>query len=195
MVIEEIIISFSYIGIFLLMVSNGLIGIFPSSQITFLIMGYLSYEGYLNLYLTIFIGGLGMSCGNMILYEISRRKGLDYISKFKLFPKKEIQKVQIAFKKKGIWFLVIGKLINPIRIFISIPAGIAKVPRLIFFSIVWLVSTIYVGIFATLGFYFGKSFEMFGFYIPLILIIAFLVMYWFYKYSNSEEVLKELDKN
>lgn len=199
MSIEQFILMFSYLGIFILIMINGVIS-FPSSQIVYIIAGYFASRGDLNYISIIIIGGVANTIGNIILYEIARKKGLDYTLKFfKHFlyfknPQNEIKKIEIVFKKRGAWFLFIGKLVNPIKIFIPIPAGIAKMNRIVFSIIIFITSTIWSAIFVSFGYYFGKSYQAFGYYGALIFLIAIGVMYTFYKYMNSEEILKEIEK-
>ena len=57
----------------------------------------------------VIFGTLGNTVGNIILYELARQKGLQYITKFKIFPVREIRKVEVAFRRRGAWFLFIGK--------------------------------------------------------------------------------------
>jgi membrane protein DedA with SNARE-associated domain len=178
MSIEQIILTLSYFGILILMISNGIIAI-PSSQLIYIIAGYFAFTNDLNLALVILIGALGHSIGNYILYEISRKKGMDYSIKFIKFlfqfqdPKKEIKKFQLVFNKKSKTWLFIGKLANPSKIFIPIPAGIAKMNRFTFLIITYITSAIWASVFVLIGFYFGKSYENFG-YIGAILIIIFV---------------------
>ena len=197
MSIEELIISFSYFAILILMSLNGVIS-FPSSQLLYILAGYFAFQGDLNPIYVILIGALGHSIGNYFLYETSRRKGLKYSIKFVkyLFPfsdaEKEVKKFQIAFKKRSIFFLSIGKMVNPIKLFISIPAGVTKMNRAVFLVIVYITSGIWASIFVGFGYYFGKSYENFGFIGAGLLIVALIVMSYFYKLMNSEDVLKEL---
>jgi membrane protein DedA with SNARE-associated domain len=150
---ENIILDFSYFGIFLLMILNGFIS-FPSSQLLFIIVGYFVFTGHINPIFAIIVGGVGNAIGNIFLYEVSRKKGLKYILKFKIFPKNQIKKVQIAFNKKGPIFLFIAKLLPALKVFVPIPAGISKMNRVLFFLIVWITSTIWVTIFLLLGYFF-----------------------------------------
>lgn len=198
--IEQLIISFSYFAIFILMTSNGIIS-FPSSQILYIVAGYFAFKNDLNFILIILIGALGQSLGNYILYEISRKKGLKYSVKFIRYlfqlsdPEKEIKKFQIAFKKRSKFLLFIGKLANPSKIFIPIPAGISKMNRVIYLIITYITSAIWAIIFTSIGYYFGKSYNNFGYFGAIMLIIFVLVMGYFYKLMNSTEVLEELEKN
>ena len=196
MSLEEIIISLSYFGIFVLLTSNGIIS-FPSSQIIYIVAGYFASRGDLNLFLVILVGAIANSVGNLILYEISRRKGLDCSLKLFKFldmlnPRKEIRKIQIAFKKRGYFFLFVGKLVNPIKVFIPIPAGISKMNRVKFFAIVFIASGIWGSVFSYIGYYFGKSWEKFGYYGLIMFTIFIVVIIMFYKYINSKEIIEEL---
>lgn len=197
MSIEQIIISLSYLGILLLMTSNGFCG-FPSSQFIYLAAGYFAFEKELSLSLIILIGALGHSIGNLILYEIARKKGLKYSVKFIKFffqlqdPELQIKKFQIAFEKKSKFLLFIGKLANPSKIFIPIPAGIIKMNRITYLIITYITSAIWGSIFTFIGFYFGKSYENFGFIGAGLIFVFILVMAYFYKIMNSKEILDEI---
>lgn len=190
---ETIIISFSYIGIFALMISNGFVS-FPSSQALYIIAGYFVFTGRLDLLPVVLVGALGNTIGNIILYEVTRKKGLHYLTKFPMFREREIRKVQTAFQKKGVWFLAIGKLIPALKVFIPIPAGLAKMNRTLYIGIIAVTSIIWTFPFLAIGFYFGKSSKVFGSYAIVLTLIAFVVMAVFYKFMNSEEVVQEIEK-
>ncbi len=196
--LETIILTLSYFGILLLMTSNGLIS-FPSSQLIYIISGYFAYQGNLNLIYVILIGALGQSIGNYILYEISKKRGIKYSTKFIKFlfqlndPEIIIKKFQLVFNKKKVFWLFFGKLVNPIKIFIPIPAGIARVPKIIFIPIIYISSVIWALIFSLIGFYFGKSYNNYGYIGAIIMIVAIFIMAYFYKLMNSKEIIDELN--
>ena len=75
--VENVIVTLGYIGIFGLMISNGVITL-PSSQILYIITGYFIFTGELNFALASLMGALGNTIGNIILYELARKKGLEY---------------------------------------------------------------------------------------------------------------------
>jgi len=190
---ETIIVSFSYLGIFALMASNGFIS-FPSSQVLYIIAGYFVFKGDLSLVAVIIAGTLGNTIGNIILYEVARRKGLSYLVKFQIFREKEIKKVEVAFRKKGVWFLAVGKLVPALKVFIPIPAGLAKMNRGLYTVVILITSAIWSAPFLAIGYYFGKSSRVFGNYAIVMTLIAFVVMAIFYKFMNSEEVVAEIEK-
>lgn len=190
--IEQMILVLGYAGIFLMMIANGAVS-FPSSQILYIVTGYFVFTGDLKLVLVVLVGALGNTIGNIILYEASRSKGLLYITKFKLFPEQIVKKVQVAFEKRGVWFVFIGKLIPALKVFVPIPAGIAKMNRVVFAGIMFAGSIIWTFPFIAIGYYFGKSSDVFGKYAIVLIFIALIVMGLFYKYINSEEVIREVE--
>jgi membrane protein DedA with SNARE-associated domain len=190
---EIIIVSFSYVGIFALMISNGFLS-FPSSQVLYIICGYFISTGTLSLPVVIFAGALGNTVGNIILYEVARAKGVKYLTRFQIFGEREIRKVQVAFNKKGAWFLAVGKLIPALKVFIPIPAGLAKMNRTLYISIIAVTSVLWTLPFLAIGYFFGKSSDVFGKYAIVLTIIAFIVFAVFYKFMNSEEVVAEIEK-
>lgn len=190
--IEQVIITLGYVGIFGLMISNGILG-FPSSQFLYIISGFFIFTGELNLILVSLIGAIGNTIGNIILYEIVRRKGIAFITKFKIFPKREVQKVQAVFSKRGAWFVFIGKLLPAIKVFIPIVAGVGKMNRTYYIPIIFVSSVIWSLIFITIGFYFGKNIEFLGIYTIVLILIALIIVGIFYRYMNSKKILQEIE--
>ena len=116
--IESIIVASSYLGIFLLMIANGSIS-FPSSQILYIIVGYFVSIGTLSFFPSSLVGALGNAIGNIILYEIVRRRGIHYLKKFQIFREQDVKKVEIVFRKRGLWFLFVWKLLPAIKVYNS----------------------------------------------------------------------------
>lgn len=192
--IENVITTFSYIGIFGLMISNGLTS-FPSSQILYIIAGYFIFTGEINLALVSLVGAAGNTIGNIILYELARKKGIEYITKFRIFPLREIQKIQVVFERRGAWFVFLGKLLPAIKVFVPVVAGIGLMNRALYIPIIFITSLLWSFIFIGIGFFFGKNTELLGIY-PIILIgVAIFVVFAFYRYMNSPKILKEVDQN
>lgn len=189
--IEHLIEVLGYLGIFTLMATNGVFS-FPSSQILYIICGYLIFSGNLALSLVIITGALGNTLGNYILYLLTRRYGLTYITKLTLIPLREIQKAEIVFRKRGTWFLFIGKLLPALKVFMPIIAGITRMNQFLYLIIILITSAIWASVFIAIGYYFGKETEVFGVYAVILFIVAFVAISVFYKYMNSKVVLDEL---
>ncbi|OGZ07781.1 MAG: hypothetical protein A2942_02890 [Candidatus Lloydbacteria bacterium RIFCSPLOWO2_01_FULL_50_20] len=192
--IESIILGSSYAGIFLLMIANGFVS-FPSSQILYIIVGYFIGTGYLGLLPASLAGALGNTIGNILLYEAVRAHGVRYLRRFQIFRPQDIRKVELVFHKRGLWFLFIGKLLPAIKVFVPIPAGIGGVHRGIFAALMFSASWIWSFIFIAIGYFFGKSAEMWKSYSIILFIVAGVVLFFFYRSMNSTEIMKELEKD
>lgn len=190
--IETLIQGGSYFAIFLLMIANGAIS-FPSSQVLYIIAGYFVAQKNLALVPVMLVGALGNTIGNIILYELARTHGRTFIARMKIFPMRELAKVETAFHKKGAWFIFIGKLLPAIKVFVPIPAGLGKMHRPLFASLMFTASFIWSLAFISIGYFFGKSSELFGRYAIILAIVAVVIVLLFYRYINSEEVVKEIE--
>ena len=190
--IESVIIVSSYLGIFLLMTLNGAVT-FPSSQILYIIVGYFISIGSLSLFPASLVGAIGNTIGNIILYELVRRHGIHYLKKFQVFREQDIKKVEIVFRKRGLWFLFVGKLLPAIKVFVPIPAAMGKTHRGVFAVIMFVASWLWSLIFIAIGYTFGKSTEIWKSYGVILFIIATIIIFVFYRMLNSKEVLRELE--
>ena len=190
--IESLIQGGSYFAIFLLMIANGAVS-FPSSQVLYIIAGYFIARGNLVLILVALVGALGNTVGNIILYELARAHGRTFIARMKIFPLRELAKVEHAFKKKGAWFIFIGKLLPAIKVFVPIPAGLGKMHRPLFAILMFVASFIWSLAFISIGYFFGKSSDLFGRYAIILAIVAAVVILLFYRYINSTEVVREIE--
>lgn len=191
--IELLIQGGSYFAIFLLMIANGAVS-FPSSQVLYIIAGYFIAKGDLVLLPVAIVGALGNTIGNIILYEVVRKHGRAFVARMKLFPLRELSKVEMAFKKKGAWFIFVGKLLPAIKVFIPIPAGLGKMHRGLFTFLMFVASFIWSFGFISIGYFFGKSSDLFGKYAFILVAVAALVLFFFYRYINSPEITREVEK-
>lgn len=191
--IETLIQGGSYFAIFALMIANGAVS-FPSSQVLYIIAGYFIARGDLALFFVALVGTLGNTIGNIILYELTRKHGRTFVERMKIFPMRELTKVEHAFKKKGAWFIFVGKLLPAIKVFVPIPAGLGKMHRPLFVTLMFIASFIWSLAFISIGYFFGKSSDLFGKYAIILMIIAAIVILLFYRYINSAEVVNEVEK-
>ncbi|MEK7148430.1 MAG: DedA family protein [Patescibacteria group bacterium] len=191
--VETLIQGGSYFAIFFLMIANGSVS-FPSSQILYIIVGYFVAQGNLALIPAALAGSTGNAIGNMVLYELVRARGRAFVERMKLFPARELAKVEIAFKKKGAWFIFIGKLLPAIKVFVPIPAGLGKMSRPLFAFLMLTASFIWSLAFISIGYFFGKSSDLFGRYAIILAIVAVVVIFLFYRYINSPAIVNEIEK-
>lgn len=185
--LELIVATSSYAGIFALMIANGFLSV-PSSQVLYIIVGYFIGTGYLALIPAALMGALGNTLGNIVLYEAVRRHGIRYLERFRIFRAHDIEKIEAVFRKKGLWFLFVGKLLPAIKVFIPIPAAIGRVHRGIFALIMFVSSYIWALAFISIGYVFGKSAEVWKSYGVVLAVVALIVGYLFYRMLQREGI-------
>ncbi len=190
--VESIVIGFGYLGIFGLMITNGFLSL-PSSQVLYIIVGYFVSTGALNVWLASLLGALGNTIGNVLLYEATRSRGLKYVTKWQMIPERELKKVGTALRRRGWWFVLVGKLLPAIKVFVPIAAGLAQMPRALYITLIATSSWIWSLGFISIGYFFGKSSRVFGSYAIVLTIISLVVAGLFYKYINSREVVDEIE--
>ncbi len=189
--IEAIILGASYAGIFGLMIANGFLS-FPSSQVLYIIVGYFVGTGTLSLFFASLAGALGNTLGNIFLYEAVRLRGVQYIERFQIFRKEDVRKVEIMFRKKGLWFLFIGKLLPAIKVIIPIPAALGKVHRGKFAALMFAASWVWSLMFIAIGYFFGKNATTWKSYGVILMVVAIAIMVIFFRMLNSKEILEEI---
>lgn len=187
MALEQIISGLSYLGIFILMISNGIFS-FPSSQVLYIIVGYFVGTGTLALPLAIITGAAGNTIGNIALYEFARDHGMNAALKFLPMKPHHVAKTERFFEKKGLGFLFIAKLLPTLKVFVPIFGGIGKAPRIPYAALMFLASTLWAFVFIEIGMFFGKNTDIWKPYSTALAFISILVVIFLWQsYKKTDE--------
>lgn len=186
--LDLIISNFSYIGIFALMLANGIIN-FPSSQILYVIVGYFVGTGTLSFAGSVIAGGLGNTLGNIIMFLLIKKYEKPLARKLLMMPVETFDKVHTAlhktFSERGMWWIFIGKLIPSVKSFIPVVAGLAQLRTPLVSFIFLVASLIWAAGVISIGYFFGKSASLS--YLPIVsLVIAVIVFSVVYKKFSKE---------
>lgn len=123
--------DYGYTAIFLLMLAESACIPFPS-EVTMLVGGfYATEQGSLDFFWVGVAGVLGNLVGSWVAYAVGRKTGravLDRYGKYVLIRSHDIDKAEIWWEKHGEAATFFSRLLPVIRTFISLPAGIAKMP-------------------------------------------------------------------
>ncbi len=187
MEIEQIISALSYLGVFILMFSNGIFS-FPSSQVLYIVVGYFVGTGMLSLPTAIVVGAIGNTIGNIALYEIAREHGMNAALKFLPMKPHHVAKTERFFEKKGLGFLFIAKLLPTLKVFVPIFGGIGKAPRIAYASLMFLASLIWAFIFVEIGMFFGKNTEIWKPYTGALALISIVVVFFLWRSYKRTEI-------
>lgn len=194
----EVIGHMGYPGIIGLMFLESSFFPFPS-EVVVPPAGYLAWKGEMNLLLVILSGIAGSILGGIFNYWIAVKWGRPIFEKYgKYFfvTHESLDKAEIFFAKHGHISTFTGRLLPVIRQYISLPAGLARMPLGSFCAYTALGSGIWVVILALVGYFMGSNQELIHTEIKkisfaLIGICALLVSAYVYKYRKKQQKNKQ----
>jgi membrane protein DedA with SNARE-associated domain len=127
---EDFVTDYGYLAIFLLMTAESALIPFPS-EVTMLVGGWYSANGTLDFFWVVTAGVVGNLVGSWLAYALGRKTGralLDRYGKYVLIRSHDVDRAEIWWGKHGDAATFFSRLLPVIRTFISLPAGIAKMP-------------------------------------------------------------------
>jgi len=127
---EHWVTTYGYAAIFLLMLAESACIPFPS-EVTMLVGGWYAADGRLDFFLVGVAGVSGNLVGSWIAYAVGRATGrdlLDRYGKYVLIRGHDVDKAEVWWEKYGEAATFFSRLLPVIRTFISLPAGIARMP-------------------------------------------------------------------
>ena len=199
-IITEVMNSWGYIGIFLLILVENIFPPIPS-EIILSLGGFMTTQSEMTVPLVILFATLGAVIGAFILYGIGRIVNKDVIAKWldgkvgKLlgFKPQDVEKANAWFEKKGNIKVLFCRCIPIVRSLISIPAGMSKMKIIPFVIYTLIGTTAWNTILVVAGHFLGASWEKvahivdkFGNIVLILLVVAFLsfhllVYAWFFQ--------------
>jgi membrane protein DedA with SNARE-associated domain len=85
----------------------------------------------LNIHLAALAGALGCALGSTLAYWVGAKGGREFVfkyGKYILLRRRDVEKSEAWFQKRGGAAVFIARLLPVVRTFISLPAGIARMP-------------------------------------------------------------------
>jgi membrane protein DedA with SNARE-associated domain len=133
--IEGVISAGGYVGVMLLMALESACIPLPSEVIMpfagALTLGSLAGSHTLNLHLVALSGAFGCALGSAVAYAVGASGGREFIfkyGKYILLRRKDVERSEAWFSRRGAVAVFIARLLPVVRTFISLPAGIARMP-------------------------------------------------------------------
>jgi len=122
--------------------------------------GYLASQGKMELWIVILLGIVGSLLGALFNYWISLRLGRPLILRFGKYvglTERAYDRAEGAFRRHGEISTFVGRLIPGLRQYISLPAGLARMPIGKFILFTGLGAGIWASILALLGYVIGNN--------------------------------------
>ena len=161
-----------YTGIISLMFLESSFFPFPS-EVVMPPAGYLAWKGEMSLILVIISGIAGSLLGALFNYWIAVKFGRPFLlrwGKYFFVSPESIDKADKFFLKHGHVSTLVGRLLPVIRQYISLPAGIAKMPMKIFMLYTSIGAGAWVIVLTIAGYMLGEHQEMLKEYLHVITI-------------------------
>ena len=174
--------SLGYVGIALLMALENIIPPIPSELIMPL-AGFVVTQGKMNFILVVISGTIGSVLGATPWYFLGQYWGLqrtkkiaDRYGKWLTLSGKDVDKAKVWFDRRGYIATGLGRLVPGIRTYISLPAGISKMPFLPFLIYSTVGSLFWVTLLTGAGYIFGANYAKVGEYLKPVSIGVLLIM-------------------
>lgn len=126
----DLVARYGYTATFLLMLAESACIPFPS-EVTMVVGGFYAATGRLDFFWVGAAGVMGNLVGSWLAYAVGRTTGrtlLDRYGKYILIKSHDIDRAEVWWDKYGEAATFVSRLLPVIRTFISLPAGIARMP-------------------------------------------------------------------
>jgi len=158
--VQDFVLRVGYPGLFLLITLESTLVPIPS-ELVMPFAGILAARGEFSLPVILVINSAAALLGSGISYWIGAAGGKPLLlryGKFALIRARDIELTERFFARHGKATILIGRFLPVVRHIISVPAGIARMPLIPFFTQTFIGSTIWGAILIVLGYHFGDSF-------------------------------------
>ena len=166
-----------YTGIISLMFLESSFFPFPS-EVVMPPAGYLAWKGEMSLILVLLSGIAGSLLGALFNYWIAVKFGRPFLlkwGKYFFVSPESIDKADKFFLKHGHVSTLVGRLLPVIRQYISLPAGIARMPMKIFMLYTSIGAGAWVVVLTTAGYLLGEHQELLKDYLHIITIACVIL--------------------
>ncbi len=192
--IISIITRLGYWGIFVGMFIESASIPLPS-EIIMGFAGYLVFIGKMTLWKAALVGALGNISGSTFMYVFGKTGGrlaVRKFGKFVHFSEAKLLRAEKMFKKWGAFAVFIAQLLPGVRTFISLPAGILRIPFGYFIIYTFIGALIWCYLLAFAAFKLGEHWQLISKYtkeieIFMVLVLIAGVIYWFIRRRKIEK--------
>jgi membrane protein DedA with SNARE-associated domain len=124
--------------------------------------GFMASQGDFSLPVILIINSTAALLGSGLSYLLGAAGGKPILLKYGKYVfvrPKDLEKTEAFFAKQGRWVVLIARFLPVVRHIISIPAGIARMPLVPFFTQTFIGSTLWGGGLMILGYELGSRWE------------------------------------
>jgi membrane-associated protein len=179
--------AFIWIALIIVFIECGLLfPILPGDSLLFAMGLFIAtHQIGESIWLAIVTLSVAAFLGNVVGYEIGRAVGRPlYARDGRIIKKKYFDQTTAFFDKHGNKALVIGRFVPIVRTFITVVAGVGRMPRRRFFTWSGIGAVLWVTAVTLLGYFLGKSFPGLQdkLEVILLIVVAFSLVPMVYEY-------------
>ncbi len=159
--VQGIVANLGYPGLFMLILLESTLIPIPS-ELVMPFAGYMASRGDFSLPVIIVINSTAALIGSGLCYWLGAAGGKPLLVKYGryvLIRAKDLEKTETFFSKHGKATILIGRFLPVIRHIISIPAGIARMPLVPFFTQTFIGSTLWGTTLIFIGYELGARWD------------------------------------
>jgi membrane protein DedA with SNARE-associated domain len=163
--VTDIVAAGGWPGVLALMFLENLFPPIPS-EVIMPLAGFAAARGQMSFTLAVIAGIVGTLLGNAFWYELARAIGsarirplFERYGRWFAVDDKDFDKAEATLKKYGPVALFFGRLLPGIRTLISIPAGLAHIPRRVFYTWTALGSAVWILFLASAGYWMEDHYD------------------------------------
>jgi len=173
-------------GVGLLVALENLFPPIPS-EVVLPLAGFTAFTGRFTVVEAILWATAGSVVGAIILYGIGRALGTDRLARIAdrvpLMSASDVHKADAWFDRRGIWAVLLGRLVPGVRSLISIPAGVSEMPLGVFTLFTTIGSLVWNTALILAGYALGSQWQRVENYVGpagvLVLVLVAVVAVWF----------------
>jgi membrane protein DedA with SNARE-associated domain len=187
----EVVHSFGYVGVFVLILAGSLFLPVPT-ELTLPLFGFLVGHGRLSFFPVLLTATAARVCASLIMYELGLRisearlrRVVKRLERSKLVFVSDLERAGTVFERHGGKAILVGHLIPGVGALVSVPAGLKRMPlRWRFLGYTFLGCTLWNGTLIGLGWALGgrwrivEAFTSFVGSAVLILVIFATFFFW-----------------
>ncbi|MEA5542679.1 DedA family protein [Limnoraphis robusta Tam1] len=189
--------SWGYMGILILMFLENIFPPIPSELIMPL-AGFTIAQGQFNFLGVILSGVMGSILGALPWYYFGKNWGekklkewIEKRGKWLTLSTEDLERSQQWFRHYGNWVVLLGRVIPGIRTYISIPAGLEKMPIFSFLVYSTLGTIVWISFLTVVGYWLGDNYILVEEFMAPISIIVFVILFfavviWFLKRKKQQ---------
>jgi len=159
--VQGLVRDLGYPGLFILIVLESTMVPIPS-LLVMPFAGFMASQGHFSLPVILVINSTGALVGSALSYWLGAAGGKPLLLKYGKYVfvrPKDIEKTEEFFARHGKGTILIARFLPVVRHIISIPAGIARMPLIPFFTQTFIGSTLWGGGLMVLGYGLGSRWE------------------------------------